>query len=150
PVVPEDVRLANEALKDALTYANIVVTDGKDDKTSYDRAISKLEEALAQNLKAADDRKQQVKDRLKELKDKLDAMSKGAAAVKEEWEQIRRDAETAIEEYKYKASAELVQAFLIKYKDSTNEDFRTVVADSAQHYYVGAWGARVQKHALTF
>ncbi|MCA8915650.1 MAG: protein kinase [Planctomycetes bacterium] len=150
PVVSDEVKAANKALDDALLYAEFKISDSKDDKEAYKAAIARLEEKLAENPKATDERKKLVTDRISELKDKLDAISKGAAAVADEWDQTFRDSEAAITEFHYQAAADLVQGFINKYQDSTNEEIKKIVEERAKDYYTRMYGASVRNHYETF
>lgn len=128
PPVDEDTRIADDELKAALGVANFLVGNPPLKASDYQQAIDALDKALVQWPKGSESMKDTLRKRRNALDEAMKALALGAAAVNDEWEDVRRAALAQVEDFKFKAARDQANEFIKKHEANENEEVKLIVA----------------------
>lgn len=146
--LPQEVRAANEKMKEAFGVVNFLTSKGDPTIKELNDAISELENALAANPKASTDIRDRAVERMKELAEQRDNMSDTAASVQDEWDETVRESIRLIKEFKYAEAGKIIDAFIKKHENTTNNEIANIV-ERAKTYFGGTHGVEIQNHIDT-
>lgn len=127
---------ANEKLNAALVLANEDVNKEDPGRLDYEKAIKRLNDALASFSLASQEAKDKLTGRKRDLEVQLRRKNQDSENVRGEWEAARQEAAAQAEEFRFKAGAETLGAFVKKFETEPNADVRQI-AKAAGDYMRG-------------
>ena len=148
PELPKEVRTANQNIRDELNIANFQVAENPKSE-DYDSAIARIENALAENPKGSSQVRSDAQARIDELIELRDQLTATAADVQDEFDEAVRDSLKLMDEFKYAESGKVIDDFITKYDDTTNEEIREIV-ERAKSYFNSTHGVEVQARIENF